>query len=154
GDRVCFPLRLALLTQTLLTPSADIDAAKAALRRDAAERRRAAIRDCPDAGTAVRDNFLAAIKVSAEAPVSAYWPLEEEFDPRALFPALHRRGHPVGLPVILGRGQPLLFRRWDPAAQLVRGPFRVMTPPPTAPEIVPKLLLVPLLAFDRAGYRL
>ncbi len=29
-----------------------------------------------------------------------------------------------------------------------------MTPPPTAPEIVPQLLLVPLLAFDRAGYRL
>jgi 5-formyltetrahydrofolate cyclo-ligase len=37
---------------------------------------------------------------------------------------------------------------------LVRGSFRVMTPPPTALEIVPRLLLVPLLAFDRAGYRL
>jgi 5-formyltetrahydrofolate cyclo-ligase len=29
-----------------------------------------------------------------------------------------------------------------------------MTPLPTAPEIVPQLLLVPLLAFDCAGYRL
>ena len=152
GGRVCFPLRLPLLT--LLTPPADIGAAKASLRLAAAERRRAAVRASPDAGAAVRDNFLAAVGVPARIPVSAYWPLEEEFDPRPLFTELHRRGHPIGLPVVLGRGQPLLFRRWDPGMELVRGPFRVMTPPPAAPEIVPRLLLVPLLAFDRAGYRL
>ncbi len=143
-----------MLTQTLLTPSTNIDAAKALLRRDATERRRTAVRDNPHAGAAVRDNFLGAIKVPAGIPISAYWPLEEEFDPRPLFTALHRRGHPFGLPVILGKGQPLLFRRWEPATELVRGSFRVMTPPPTAPEIAPELLLVPLLAFDRAGYRL
>jgi 5-formyltetrahydrofolate cyclo-ligase len=143
-----------LLTQTLLTPSADTDTAKASLRREATERRRAAVRDNPDAGAAVRDNFLGAVKVPAGIPISAYWPLEEEFDPRPLFTALHCRRHPIGLPVILGKGQPLLFRRWEPTTELVRGSFRVMTPPPTAPEIVPKVLLVPLLAFDRAGFRL
>lgn len=143
-----------MLIQTLPTPSAEIDAAKASLRREATERRRAAAKYGADAGTAVRDHFLGAIKVPAGIPISAYWPLEEEFDPRPLFTALHRRGHPVGLPVILGRGQPLLFRRWEPGMDLVRGSFRVMTPPPTALEIVPRLLLVPLLAFDRAGYRL
>jgi len=143
-----------LLTQALLTPSAEIDAAKASLRRAAAECRRAALRSNPQAGDAVRDNFLDAIEVPAGASVSAYWPLEEEFDPRPLFTDLHRRGHPVGLPVILGKGQPLLFRRWEPATDLVRGPFRVLTPPPDASEIIPRLLLVPLLAFDRAGYRL
>jgi 5-formyltetrahydrofolate cyclo-ligase len=143
-----------LLTQTLLTTSADTDTAKASLRRDATERRRAAVRDNPDAGAAARDNFLGVVKVPTGIPISAYWPLEEEFDPRPLFTALHRRGHPIGLPVILGKGQPLLFRLWEPAAELVRGAFRVMTPPPTAPELVPQMLLVPLLAFDRAGYRL
>jgi len=143
-----------LLIQALLTPSSGIGAAKASLRRAAAERRRAALRSNPQAGGAVRDNFLAAIEVPAGTPVSAYWPLEEEFDPRPLFADLHRRGHPVGLPVILGKGQPLLFRRWELATDLVRGPFRVLTPPPDAPEIIPRLLLVPLLAFDRAGYRL
>ena len=153
GPRL-FSLGFRLLTQTLLTPSADIDAAKAALRRDATERRRAALRASSEAGEAVRENFLAAIAVPTGSPVSAYWPLEEEFDPRPLFTELHRRGHPVGLPVILGKGQPLLFRRWEPATELVRGPFRVLTPPPSAPEIIPRLLLVPLLAFDRAGYRL
>ena len=147
-------LRLQLLTQTLLTTSADTDTAKASLRRDATERRRAAVRDNPHAGAAGRDNFLGAVNVAAGISISAYWPLEEEFDPRPLFTALHRRGHPIGLPVIVGKGQPLLFRRWEPTMELVRGPFRVMTPPSTALEIVPELLLVPLLAFDRAGYRL
>jgi 5-formyltetrahydrofolate cyclo-ligase len=37
---------------------------------------------------------------------------------------------------------------------LVQGNFRVMTPPPSAPEVTPSLLIVPLLAFDRAGFRL
>src|SRR5262249_47238102 len=115
---------------------------------------RAVARDNAGAGAAVRDNFLDAVKTSGRIPVSAYWPLEEEFDPRPLFMELHRRGHPIGLPVVVARGQPLLFRRWEPATELARGPFRVMIPPPTAPEIVPALLLVPLLAFDRAGYRL
>lgn len=141
-------------TQTLLTSPTVIDIAKASFRRAATERRRAAVQGIPHAGTAVRDHFLAAIDVPAGIPISAYWPLEEEFDPRPLFAALHCRGHPIGLPVIIGKGQPLLFRRWEPATVLVRGSFRVMTPPPTAPEIVPRLLLVPLLAFDRAGYRL
>ena len=143
-----------MLTHALPTPSADVDAAKASLRRDATERRRKAVRDNPDAGAAVRDVFLGAVDLPAGVTVSAYWPLDEEFDPRPLFTALHRRGHPIGLPVILGKGQPLLFRRWEPTMELVRGAFRVMTPPPTAPEIVPQVLLVPLLAYDRAGYRL
>src|SRR5215813_3092531 len=142
------------LTQSLLSSSADIDSAKASLRHEAIERRRAVARDNAGAGAAVRDNFLDAVKTSGRIPVSAYWPLEEEFDPRPLFMELHRRGHPIGLPVVVARGQPLLFRRWEPATELARGPFRVMIPPPTAPEIVPALLLVPLLAFDRDGYRL
>ena len=86
--------------------------------------------------------------------MSAYWPLDDELDPRPLFMALHGRGHPIGLPVIVAKGQALLFRRWTPDVALVRGPFRVMTPPAEAPDVVPRLLLVPLLAFDRAGYRL
>jgi 5-formyltetrahydrofolate cyclo-ligase len=142
------------LTKTQTTAAADIESAKRNLRREAADRRRAAVRASPEAGLAVRDRFLAAVSPAAGAAVSAYWPLEDEFDPRPLFMELHRRGHPIGLPVILGRGQPLMFRRWTPDVVLVRGSFRVMTPPAEAPEVVPQLLLVPLLAFDRAGFRL
>ncbi len=142
------------MTHALTADAAETDTAKRSLRSAAAERRRAAAAVAPEAGVRVRDNFLGAIRTPAGIAVSAYWPLEDELDPRPLFLELHRRGHPVGLPVILGKGRPLLFRRWHPEAALVRGAFRVMTPPPDAPELVPTLLLVPLLAFDRAGYRL
>jgi 5-formyltetrahydrofolate cyclo-ligase len=132
----------------------DIETAKRDLRREAADRRRIAVQASPHACFAVRDRFLAAITPAVGAAASAYWPLEDEFDPRPLFMELHRRGHPIGLPVIVGKGQPLLFRRWTPDIALVRGSFRVMTPPPESPEVIPQVLLVPLLAFDRAGYRL
>jgi len=142
------------LTETRTTATADIESAKRDLRRKAAERRRAAVQASPQAGFVLRDRFLAALSPAAGVAVSAYWPLEDEFDPRPLFMELHHRGHPIGLPVILGRGQPLMFRRWAPDVALVRGPFRVMAPPAESPEVIPQLLLVPLLAFDRAGYRL
>jgi 5-formyltetrahydrofolate cyclo-ligase len=142
------------LTETQTAAATDIESAKRDLRREAAERRRAAVQASPQAGLAVRDRFLAALSPVPGVAVSAYWPLEDEFDPRPLFAELHRRGHPIGLPVILGKGQPLKFRRWTPDVALVRGSFRVMTPPMEAPEVIPQLLLVPLLAFDRAGYRL
>jgi 5-formyltetrahydrofolate cyclo-ligase len=142
------------LTETRIVAAADIESAKQDLRREAADRRRTAIQASPQAGLAARDQFLAALNPAAGVAVSAYWPLEDEFDPRPLFMELQRRGHPIGLPVILGRGQPLTFRRWAPDIALVRGSFRVMTPPADAPEVVPQLLLVPLLAFDRAGFRL
>jgi 5-formyltetrahydrofolate cyclo-ligase len=56
--------------------------------------------------------------------------------------------------VVIGRDQPLQFRDWRPGIALVPGPFRVPTCPPDALLLEPQLLLVPMLAFDREGYRL
>jgi 5-formyltetrahydrofolate cyclo-ligase len=130
--------------------------AKKALRAAAAERRRAAVAALPPAaaGRLARDALLAAIAVPAGAPVSGFWPLDGEFDPRPLIEHFHDAGHVVALPVVIGRGQPLLFRRWQPGMALVPGSFRVLTPPPEAPEVTPAVVLAPLLAFDAAGYRL
>jgi 5-formyltetrahydrofolate cyclo-ligase len=135
-------------------PASGLDAAKRALRAEAAARRRAAIPGLADAGIGLRDNFLAALDLPAGLVVSAYWPLSDEMDPRPLIHHLHAAGHPIGLPTVLGRGLPLAFRRWQPGIELEIGTFGVLTPPLGEPEIVPELLLVPLLAFDRAGYRL
>lgn len=137
-----------------MAPSADIDAAKAELRTLVAERRRQAVQALPRAGEDLRDRFLAAIPADGHENVSAFWPLADELDTRPLIAALAARGHRIGLPVVIKKGQPLLFRHWTPETVLMQGSFRVMTPPPEAPEVVPSLLIVPLLAFDRAGYRL
>ncbi len=133
----------------------DLRDAKRALRAIARERRRAAAAaGVPAAAVAVRDRFLAAIPVPAGTAVSAYWPLAEELDVRALVAALDAVGAVVALPVIAGRDQALAFRRWRPGLALVGAVFGTYEPPRDAPAVVPAIVIVPLLAFDRAGHRL
>jgi len=134
----------------------DLLEAKRALRRMAAERRRAIVdrTDRTVAAEAAALHFLAAIDPEPGVPISGFWPLDEEFDPRPLLERLHERGHPIGLPVVVARDEPLAFRRWVPGLELVKGAFNVMIPGPAAAPIEPEVLIVPMLAFDRRGYRL
>jgi 5-formyltetrahydrofolate cyclo-ligase len=88
------------------------------------------------------------------AVVSGFWPMGPEIDIRPLLLALHERGHPIALPVTPKRGSPLHFRRWRPGDELTRGPLGTRQPGPEAEPLTPDVLLVPLLAFDRAGRRL
>jgi len=130
--------------------SPTLEQAKADLRRIAGARRDAAVGDT----TVVTDRFLAAVSVPPGAVVSGYWPMRGEIDPRPIMIALSGRGHPLCLPVVVGKGQPLVFRAWRPGDELVSGGFGTQVPGTDQREVVPRLLLVPLLAFDRAGYRL
>lgn len=106
------------------------------------------------AGERLRKNFRSAIAVPAGVAISGYWPMEGEMDPRVLMAELAARGHALGLPVVQGRGKPLLFRAWRRGDALVPGSLGIPAPRPEAAPLVPGLLLVPLLAFDREGFRL
>jgi 5-formyltetrahydrofolate cyclo-ligase len=126
---------------------------KAELRRIAGARRDAAAA-LAGITTAAGDRFLATVRIPPAAPVSGYWPMRSEADPRPILTALGARGHPLCLPVVVGKGQPLVFRAWRPGDALVAGGFGTLVPAPDQAPVVPRLLLVPLLAFDRRGYRL
>jgi 5-formyltetrahydrofolate cyclo-ligase len=95
---------------------------------------------------------LANLVLPAGVAVSGFWPMPGEIDIRALLAALHDHGHPVLLPQTPPRGQPLIFRRWQPGAEMVRERFGTFRP--AGHEGRPDVLFVPLLAFDRAGHRL
>jgi 5-formyltetrahydrofolate cyclo-ligase len=58
------------------------------------------------------------------------------------------------MPVVIARGQALLFRRWQADMVLADGPFGTAHPAESEPVLVPDLVLVPLLAFDRRRHRL
>ncbi len=128
--------------------------------RDEAKRRRAeaAARDPEAAAQALSERALAALAVSAGClegcVVSAYWPMGSEIDPRPLMRRLHEAGHPIALPVVVGRGRPLVFRAWRPGEPLEPAGFGTRVPRAERAELTPRALIVPLLAFDRAGYRL
>lgn len=103
----------------------------------------------PRAGARLADH---AARLAAARIVSAYVPIRSEIDPMPLAGAMMVRGAMLALPVVEGRR--MSFRLFDPAVDLVAGPFGLMQPPATAPTVVPDLVLTPLLAFDRDGFRL
>ena len=76
----------------------------------------------------------------------------QEIDIRPLLTALAGLGYAVVLPETPPRGQPLLFRRWQPGSVMV--PERFGTLRPDGDVATPDVVLVPLLAFDLAGRRL
>ncbi|HEX6102321.1 MAG TPA: 5-formyltetrahydrofolate cyclo-ligase [Alphaproteobacteria bacterium] len=138
----------------------DLDAEKALLRAEMQLRReRAHAAGGPAAALALRDRFLEGPGKLVEAHwpgavASGFWPFGPEIDVRPILYHLHAAGHPIALPVVIKRGLPLLFRAWTPGKALVEGSFGVPRPDKDQPELTPELLIVPLLAFDRAGYRL
>lgn len=91
---------------------------------------------------------------AAGATVSAFLAIGEELDTGPLMRRLWSEGHAVGLPVMLGKGRPLVFRRWREGEPLAETMWGIREPLPAAPEMLPDIVLVPLLAFDRLGYRL
>ncbi len=106
------------------------------------------------AAEAVSRNLRAAVPLPANAVVSAYWPMGSEFDPRPLMRALQGAGHRIALPVVRETNQPLVFRAWSPGDDLEPAAFNTQIPSADKPELTPGVVLAPLLAFDRRGYRL
>jgi len=130
--------------------SSDVGALKAALRARMRRLRRG--QDPASAGARLASHLLEHLAPPAGAVVAGYWPLAGEIDIRPVLHALHERGHDIALPETPPGGAPLLFHRWRPGVTLADGPRRTVHPPHD--PVVPDLLLVPLLAFDRAGHRL
>jgi 5-formyltetrahydrofolate cyclo-ligase len=60
----------------------------------------------------------------------------------------------LALPAIAGKGKPLLFRAWTPGDLMDKGVWGIAEPKADKPAVEPDVVLVPLLAFDRQGWRL
>jgi 5-formyltetrahydrofolate cyclo-ligase len=96
----------------------------------------------------------APVKIVPGIVVSGFSPLKSEISPLPLLRRLADAGASLALPVVAGRGQPLVMRAWSFGAPLVSGVWDIREPPADAPEVFPDILIVPLLAFDRRGHRI
>ena len=129
----------------------EIEARKQAARRTALAGRAT----CDPAwGAALAAHVLREAPPPAGAVIAGFWPLAGEIDIRPLLVALAGRGHRIVLPVTPARGLPLSFRLWREEAKLAAGRFGTMHPEIAEETLAPDFVLVPLLAFDRRGYRL
>ncbi|MFT4277236.1 MAG: 5-formyltetrahydrofolate cyclo-ligase [Rhodopseudomonas sp.] len=86
--------------------------------------------------------------------VAGYAPIRGELDPFPMMQALAARGARLALPVVTGRGTPLLFRTWRDSDPLPRSALGIREPSPDAAEVTPDIVLVPLAAFDGNGHRI
>jgi 5,10-methenyltetrahydrofolate synthetase len=86
--------------------------------------------------------------------VSAYWPFRGEPDLRAFLRRIAARGGGTALPVVVTRGQPLVFRAWAPGEALKPGVWSIPVPTADAEVVVPDVVIAPLVGFDPACYRL
>ena len=126
----------------------DLIARKTSARTAAFARRKEAYQ--PDAATA---GYLSEVLAGHRGvPLAGYMAMRTEIDPTPAMEEAAAHGL-VGVPVILGAGQPLKFRAWTPGCRMIAGEFGASIPE-TGDWITPEVLIVPLVAFDRTGGRL
>lgn len=127
---------------------------KAQMRREALARRDR----IPAAERQAAAEALAArpfpVPVTPGLVVSGYSPLKSEMNPLPLMRRLAAEGARLALPVVVGRGKPLVMRAFALGQKLASGVWGIREPTEDAPEVWPDVLLVPLLAFDRSGHRI
>jgi 5-formyltetrahydrofolate cyclo-ligase len=134
--------------------SSSSDPSKPEIRRDALARRdRLPAEQRAAAAQAVASRPLP-IAVAPRATVSAYSPMRSEINPWPLLRRFADRGARLALPVVIGRGQALVFRAWAFGEPLGSGVWGIREPLPASPEVEPDIVIVPLAAFDRRGHRI
>ena len=137
----------------------DIDAAKA-LHRALARSDRDALWSGLGAAAAVgvAARYMMSPKLVARTGigtvVASYVPVGSEIDPRSLMDRIAARGSRLCLPDVIAPDAPLEFSSWSMTDVLRTGAYGISVPEADAVVVTPDLLLVPMLAFDRRGFRL
>lgn len=112
-------------------------------------------------GKAVRNRCLqeihsSVIEILTGSPpgvIGFYWPIKGEFDLRGLIKEFTDSAWSAALPVVVEKGAPLEFCRWEPEMKLVPGVWNIPVPQERH-VVIPNVLLVPLVGFDKENYRL
>jgi 5,10-methenyltetrahydrofolate synthetase len=130
---------------------------RAALRRDVLARRRALDEDeYARRSRAVRQQLRTNFAQLATRQVGFYWPINREPDLRPAIEGWLAAGQAAFaalLPVVVDSGAALAFRPWRPDVAMTTGRYGISIPA-TGGFVQPQALLIPLAAFDAAGFRL
>jgi 5-formyltetrahydrofolate cyclo-ligase len=128
---------------------------KSVLRKEALKTRKKLTQTDECNATAER-LFFKHLSPTKNQIVSAYWPKEctQEFDPRFILNAMDERGIQCALPVTTQGSRIVKFFEWHKDTKMKEGLHGIMEPPNEGNALTPDIIICPLLAFDRKGYRL
>ena len=128
-----------------------------ALRRKSVEQRLALPADtCNSLSAAICAHVRRHFPYLGGQHVAFCWPLRNEPDLRPLMLSWLESGTTgfrALLPVVLDTNAPLSFRAWTPDSPMCDDRFGIPTPS-TGDFLQPQALLIPVNAFDAAGYRI
>jgi 5-formyltetrahydrofolate cyclo-ligase len=133
---------------------ATVQAFRKAKRAELLERRRARSRDDRErCAAALTEHLQAAVDLGGFDVLGFYWPIRGELDLRDVAGRHVETGGTAALPVVVAKNAPVEFWRWEPGSSMQRGFWNI--PVPAERRIVtPAALLIPLVGYDAAGYRL
>jgi 5-formyltetrahydrofolate cyclo-ligase len=119
-----------------------------------AHRRSLALRDKKRVAAAVTEQLATLGPRLDGRRIGFYWPMKGEIDLVAFVRSMIRGLGAAALPVVVAKNQALEFWQWTPRTKLCnRGLWNIPTPMDRV-LVTPDVLLVPLIGFDAAGYRL
>lgn len=112
-----------------------------------------------DVGSAFADICKHIDEIIAKSPrkaplISLYNAIGAEFDLTELAAALRKKNVSLCMPVVVEIGGALIFREWQEDSEMVEDLFRILAPSDDNEQVHPDIVFVPLLAFDRKGFRL
>ena len=126
---------------------------KRLIREAAKAKRHELARAAPDFARRIAA-FIDLLPIPKGAIVAGYAPVRDEADPRLLMDAIARRGHLIALPVVGGRAGALSFHEWKEGDPTSLNAYGIAEPVAAGTPLEPRVILVPLLAFDASGHRL
>lgn len=102
-----------------------------------------------------RNLFMCDIPLPKNAVIAGYHPVNHEISPLPLLKTLADKGVKTALPVIDDKNKPLLFKLWQGNDILLKSRhFNIMEPVESAEIVIPSVIIIPMLAFDKKGHRL
>lgn len=127
---------------------------RAALRREKLDARIALDRNAHEERAARLEAHLASLLMPLPPQVLALCaPVRGEFDARPLASLLIERGWRAVMPVVEAADVPMSFRTWTPSSAMTTDRYGIPIPL-GSPELLPDIVLLPLVAFDPQGFRL
>lgn len=85
--------------------------------------------------------------------VSLYWPFRGEPDLRPWMDSINARGGKTALPLVIDKGQPLVFKAYKSGDRLEKGVWNIPIPAEGDP-VFPDIVISPIVGVDPDNYRL
>lgn len=129
-------------------------ASRAALRREKIAARLAMPAAAHrEASARALDHLATLLKPRPPGTIAFCWPIRAEVDCRPVIAELLAAGWQAAMPTVESVAAPMRFLAWAPDMLMREDPHGIPVPAHAFPA-VPDVLLLPLVAFDAAGYRL